>query len=235
MHRILGRTELDLFRRVSGPDSRQLEWLAGRAAAKEAIRHLLEIQHGLGLPLADIEILPDRWGRLRPDGAWRDRVDGSPSVSISHAGGLAVAVASLSPSMSDERLLGVEVQAVRPLSPGFVDAAFDAEEAEILEGLPTDLREEWTLRAWCAREAVARALGPGLVVGPRPVRLAALDVAREIVWARLADSLIAAFPDLAPSPLGVTTGRHGDLVVATTLCEPAGAEPIDHRVITVLR
>jgi len=45
----------------------------------------------------------------------------------------------------------------------------------------------------------------------------------------------AAFPGLASSLLEVTTGRHGGLVVATTLCEPAGAEPVDRRAITVLR
>jgi phosphopantetheinyl transferase len=235
-HRILGRAERALFRRLRAPESRQLEWLAGRAAAKEAVRRLLDIHYGLDLRLADIEILPDPWGRPRVEGAWRDSVAGPPSVSISHADGLAVAVAGLAPSMAEEWLLGIDVEPVRPRAPGFADAAFDGGEAEILRGLPPDSRDEWMLRSWCAKEAVAKALGLGLVEGPRSVRVVALDLASETVSVRPGDRLASAFPGpTSPPLLAVSTGRHGDLVMATTLCEPIGAEPVDNGAVPVVR
>ena len=108
-------------------------------------------------------------------------------------------------------------------------------EAEILHDLPIDSREEWTLRAWCAREAVAKALGFGLVEGRRPVRLSALDMASEIVSVSLGDRATADLPGLTSSLFSATTGRHGDLVTATTLCEPVGAEPVGLRAVPVLQ
>jgi phosphopantetheinyl transferase len=234
MHRMLGRAERAMFRQLKVPESRQLEWLAGRAAAKDAVRRLLDLHYGLDLPPADIEILPDPWGRPRPEGAWRDLIAGTLSVSISHVDGLAVAVAGLAPGMADELLLGIDVESMRPLAPGFADAAFDGGESEILGDVPLDSREEWMLRVWCAKEAVAKALGLGLVEGPRSVRLAALDVASEAVSVALGDRLAAAFPGTMPSLLAVATGRHGGLVTATTLCEPAGAEPVGDRAAFVL-
>jgi phosphopantetheinyl transferase (holo-ACP synthase) len=110
IHRMLGRTERALILQSNASDSHQLEWLAGRAAAKEAIRRLLERHYGLDLPLADIEILPDPWGRPRPEGAWLDRVDGPLCVSIRRVDGLAVAVAGLAPAMPDELFSGTDVR-----------------------------------------------------------------------------------------------------------------------------
>jgi 4'-phosphopantetheinyl transferase EntD len=169
-------------------------------------------------------------------GAWRETVPDPPSVSISHADGLAVAVAGLAPATAEELLLGIDVEPVRPRAPGFADAAFDGGEAEILQGLPSDSREEWMHRSWCAKEAVAKALGRGLVEGARSVRVVALDVVSETVSVRLGDRLTAAFPGLTSSPLlAVSTCRHGDLVMATTLCEPIGAELVDDRAVPAVR
>jgi phosphopantetheinyl transferase (holo-ACP synthase) len=235
MHRMLGRAERALFRERKAPESRQLQWLAGRAAAKEAVRRLLDIHYGLDLPLADIEILPDAWGRPRPEGAWRDLVEAPLSVSISHVDGLAVAVGGVAPALADELLLGIDVQSVRRPAPGFGQAALDGGEAEILQDLSPDSREEWMVRAWCAKEAVAKALGRGLVDGSRSVRLASVDVASETVFVSLGDRRMADFPGLTSSLLAVTTGRHGDLVMATTLCEPIGAEQVGDRAVSVLQ
>ena len=37
--------------------------------------------------------------------------------------------------------------------------------ARLLTALPPDLRQEWALRMWCAKEAVGKALGRGLSAG----------------------------------------------------------------------
>jgi phosphopantetheine--protein transferase-like protein len=220
-NRMLSRAERELFRRLSAPESRQLEWLAGRAAAKEAVRQLLGDHHGLDVPLVDIEILPDAWGRPRVDGAWRESVPVLPVVSISHTDGLAVAAAGLAESAGSEGLLGIDVEFLHPRPPGFAEAAFDAEELEILHGLPPDLHEEWVLRAWCAKEAVGKAMGRGLVEGPRSVRVAGVDTLSESVLVQPSGRSIAALPNPAFSPdFVVSTGRYGDLVVATTHRDP---------------
>jgi phosphopantetheinyl transferase (holo-ACP synthase) len=105
-HRMLSRAERALFHQLGGPESRALAWLAGRAAAKEAVRHLLVEHFALDLPLADIEILPDSAGHPQVEGPWRQLVSHPPTVAISHAGGLAIAVAGLGP-MNAEDLLPV--------------------------------------------------------------------------------------------------------------------------------
>jgi phosphopantetheine--protein transferase-like protein len=223
-NRMLSRAERELFRRLSAPESRQLEWLAGRAAAKEAVQQLLGDHHGLDVPLVDIEILPDAWGRPRVDGAWRESVSVLPVVSISHTDGLAVAAAGLAESAGSVGLLGIDVEFLHPRPPGFAEAAFDAEELEILHDLPPDLREEWVLRAWCAKEAVGKAMGRGLVEGPRSVRVADIDTLSEAVLVRPSGRSIAALPNPASSPdFVVSTGRYGDLVVATTHRDPVDA------------
>jgi phosphopantetheinyl transferase len=225
-HRILGRSERDQFRQLRSPEPRQLEWLAGRAAAKEAIRALLRTQYGLDILPADVEIYPDEWGRPHVAGGWRGAVPGAVAISIAHTDGVAVALAGVeAPGAGGEASslrLGIDVERVRDRPEGFAELAFTAGEQELLATVPPGLRLEWTLRSWCAKEAVAKASGYGLIEGPRSVEVMALDIDRELIAVRLANQLAAAHPDLADSPLVVYTGRDGDLVVATTLCEPAG-------------
>jgi phosphopantetheinyl transferase (holo-ACP synthase) len=224
-HRILGRGEREPFRRLGGPESRRLEWLAGRAAAKEAVRSLLASQHGLDVPLPDIEIHHDEQGRPLVDGAWRDLVPDLPVVSIAHTQGLAVAVAGLAPARAGEALLlGIDAEYVAERAPGFAEVAFDGDELRTIRSLPPGLQEEWLHRAWCAKEAVGKALGVGLIEGPRCVRVDDIDPEGGKVAVRLGVRLAGAFPALAEEPLSVTTGRHGDLIVASMIGKLAGAE-----------
>src|SRR5262249_46789619 len=120
--RILGRAERDQFRRLRTPETRQLEWLAGRTAAKEAVQQLLREHYGLELRHADVEIAPDAQGRPLVDGAWRNLVERPPVVSIAHTAGWAVALAALDPS--GRLRLGIDVERVRPRGEGFADLAF---------------------------------------------------------------------------------------------------------------
>lgn len=83
--RVLTEKELSIFNTLKG--SRQIEFLAGRFAAKEAFSKALGT--GIGkTTFLDIEILPDSRGKpvitLSP-------FDGHTWVSISHTGSLAIA------------------------------------------------------------------------------------------------------------------------------------------------
>jgi phosphopantetheinyl transferase len=228
--RILSRTEREEFRHLRTPDGRQLEWLAGRTAAKEAVRHLLRVQRGIDVPLADIEITADPEGRPVVDCAWRDFVGTPLSVSVAHTGGWAVAVAGLSAtpgSAMGDLPLGIDLERIRPREPGFVEIAFTADEQQLLADLADlgEMENAWTIRAWCAKEAIAKALGLGLIDGPRSVEVVGGSPANQVLAVELRGRLAGAFPDLAATPLLVYTSREGDLVVATTLSEAVVADP----------
>lgn len=227
--RTLSRAERARLAALRTPEGRQLEWLGGRAAAKEAVRDLLKTRAGLEVPLADIEIRPDDRGRPTVDGAWLPLVGAAPVVSLAHTDGWAVALAGLpGPANEDGAVralrLGVDAEAVRALPDGFAETAFTDGERRILDAARAGSRDEWWLRAWCAKEAVAKALGDGLADGPRSAQVVGIDVRGEEIAVQLAGSLAAAHPDAATGPLLVHTSRDENLIVAVTRCEAA---PID--------
>ena len=104
-HRMLGRAEREQFRRLTIPESRQLEWLAGRAAAKEAVRAAPPV------PLLD-STSPSPTSRSMPTtgkaASWPEGPGVTsgrttpPVVSIGQIDGLAVAVAGLPPASGDD-------------------------------------------------------------------------------------------------------------------------------------
>ena len=49
--------------------------------------------------------------------------------------------------------------------------------ASLLAALPPDLRQEWALRMWCAKEAVGKALGRGLSAGLLAFHITRADIA----------------------------------------------------------
>lgn len=216
--RILSRAERVEFRRLRTPEPRQLEWLAARAAAKEALQQLLQARYGIDLRPADIEITHDPQGRPLVGGTWRGTVDAIPVVSLSHTQGHAVALAGL---VEREGLpgIGIDIEQLRPRPAGFDEIAFDAGERELIAMLPVEQRAEWLVRGWCAKEAVAKALGTGLIEGPRSISIEAIDAGREQVAVRLTGELAARFPDLAEAYVIAYTGCHDDLIFATTNCD----------------
>jgi phosphopantetheinyl transferase len=84
--------------------------------------------------------------------------------------------------------------------------------------------DEWTLRCWCAKEAVAKALGSGLKRGPQGLTVDAIDPARQRIYVRLGHEMASDHEDLADAPVAVYSHRQDDLVVATTLCEQGGED-----------
>jgi phosphopantetheine--protein transferase-like protein len=222
--RVLSRGERERFRALGVPEPRQLEWLGARTAAKEAVQALVRASHGLELLPADIEIEADELGRPLVGGAWLGDVDAVPVVSLAHADGSAVALAGLATPRGDlgagVARVGIDVEHLRPRSDGFAELAFTGEERERLASLPPELVDEWMLRSWCAKEAVAKAVGSGLIRGPQDVSAVAIDPERERIEVQLRGDLAKAHPELSDVPLIAHSLRQDDLVVATTLCEP---------------
>jgi phosphopantetheinyl transferase len=213
---VLTAQERKQFAERRGLEHRQLEWLAGRTAAKDAVRGYLQKHYGLQLLPADIEISHDEHGRPMAGGSWTQRLRSVPQVSISHSERTAVAVAF---DGSQGMRCGIDVQAVRNLAPDFEASVLSNDELRRLEAVPRPRRAEWILRLWCAKEAVSKALGRGLIEGPGSVRILALDAHTGVVTATPQGKLAAAVLEASGEELLAYTGCEGAHVFATAIFE----------------
>jgi acyl transferase domain-containing protein/phosphopantetheinyl transferase/acyl carrier protein len=213
-HLVLGRGERETWRVLGGPESRRLQWLLGRIAAKDAVRLLLRERHGLIVYPADVEIVNDGQGRPVPRGRFADTLGFTPTLSLAHTRDVAVAIAGdAGPGV------GIDVERLRRLDEGFEGAAFSAEERSVIAGVQGDGRPEWLLRTWCAKEAVAKAVGHGLDAGPRTFVIEEME--HDTGTLRLGHAGGAGAPrdGAGRARLEAYTGREGDLVFATALCD----------------
>jgi phosphopantetheinyl transferase len=207
---ILGRRERTQWAALTGIAKRRYEWLLGRAAAKDAVRRLLASRLGLALASADIEILPDAYGRPEVHGPWRDRLGLRPVVSIAHSGGLAVALAAL----DSRSLVGIDIEQLSTRTDGYATVAFAPHERQLVSALDEEARREWHLRMWCAKEAVGKALGRGLAPGLNALRVTEARFADGAIRLRLGDALEAEFPAVGRRELVTSTTREGDYVAS---------------------
>jgi phosphopantetheinyl transferase (holo-ACP synthase) len=208
--RVLGRRERELFAALQLPQGRRLEWLAARTAAKEALAELLRAAGGPKMLPADIEILPDADGRPLVTAPGAERLGRVPVVSLAHAQGEAVALAALAPTGSGAEL-GIDIEHLSARPPGFAEAALGPGERRLLDGLPPELRDEWLLRLWCAKEAAGKGVGSGMAPG-RPEAPVAVSVEAD-----RQQTVVQA----AGRRITVRTRRDGDLVVAATVIPDA--------------
>jgi phosphopantetheinyl transferase len=210
---MLSPGEFEDFKALRKPDDKKAEWLFGRAAAKDAIRILQRKLHGERPFMADVEIFNDEFGRpvARPRG--RERPEDYPHVSIAHTAGHVAALASTTP------YVGIDIERVIRREPGFEEIAFDEAERRLLDGFED--RDQWIARFWCAKEAVGKALGRGLLGGPRGLTVTGAEGESGLVEVTLGAPLTEEFPQRQGVPLVVTTYEEHGLAVATTLCQPA--------------
>jgi phosphopantetheinyl transferase len=216
VHDLLSQAERKEWRNLRGLDIRRTEWLFGRAAAKDAVRRLVTQRHGTAIFPADIEIHQD--GDGRPFARLLGTGDSAimPSISIAHSDGVAVAIAGY---CHEGECLGIDIERLRPRQEAFQAIAFNQHELALLDSVASSARDEWVTRLWCAKEASAKALGKGLVEGPRSLVAWRLDVATGSVEVMLGEGLTREYPELAGVPLVVYTAREESWVVASTLCE----------------
>jgi acyl transferase domain-containing protein/phosphopantetheinyl transferase (holo-ACP synthase) len=209
----LAPAERAAYHQMAGPDSRKTLRLWGRIAAKDAARRL-DLDRGRpNVYPSDLVIEPDERGQpflrslIEPD-----RTD-LPAISIAHCEGVAVALAG---SQRGARV-GIDVEKVVDRPAGLEHAAFQPSERVWLEHLEGTDRTEWSARLWCAKEAVGKATGHGLVPAPTSVEVTNVDLTTGEVQARLSQHLSAACPDCDTSNVRVFTARRGDYVWAWTV------------------
>lgn len=151
---ILTEAERHYLSQESKLQKRKREWLAGRIAAKDAIRTLIKRHHKIELCPADIEIMHDEHGAPIINGWWKEKVGYAPQISIAHADGQAVALAGLPDDVFHP---GVDTEPVRSRGPAFEGMAFTQDEMAKIESTGDD-RESTITRFWCAKEALAKSL-----------------------------------------------------------------------------
>jgi len=133
-------------------ESRRRDWLAGRVAAKRALRTTCRRQHETVPSYQAIEILNDA------NGAPCFTVDGRPElanrldISIAHTDG--AAVAAIADTLASGRI-GVDIEITRPLSLALVRRVLQPTELERLDETANTCPTP--LEMWTAKEAAMKA------------------------------------------------------------------------------
>lgn len=142
---LLTPVERDRFTRYHHP-KRQLEWLGGRLAGKDALHQLAASGLIAALPPQEYSILADAHGRPGVD--WTGRTGIPPSLSISHCRGYAAALARVGGAC------GLDIEPVAPRL-ATVQARFTTPaEIALLHALPDPLTRLAVV--WTAKEAVKK-------------------------------------------------------------------------------
>lgn len=125
-------------------EKRRIEWQAGRLSAKKLIAGLTKKD------MPDLDVCYDDMHRP---------VCGGIPVSITHSGGLAAA------AYSDRRIIGIDLEIIRPHSLRLAKDYFLEEEISCLDS-------ENIVMAWTRKEALLKALGLGLTVPAKSINAA---------------------------------------------------------------
>jgi len=170
-HTLLSAPEREQWRALQGVPRRRIEWLFGRAAIKEAVRHWVHERTGHLLYPTDIIVSNDAQGAPEVDGWWAGELIAAPQVSLSHND-----VVCLAAVTAPNRAVGVDVEELgRVQRPDLIAETFAPEELSLIEGLSGPARDERVLRLFCAKEAASKCLGLGLQGDLQAYRVVSAD------------------------------------------------------------
>ena len=156
-HVLLSEEERGEWRLLQGSLRRHREWLSGRAALKEAVRHWIHARSGRMVHAADVVVRHDEYGAPFVDGWWNGTLVEAPQVSLSHSGESCLAAVA-EPGLA----VGVDFESMGRAQPELVAQSLAAHERALVDGLSGAALEERVLRLWCAKEAASKCLGIGL-------------------------------------------------------------------------
>ncbi|MDY6862244.1 MAG: beta-ketoacyl synthase N-terminal-like domain-containing protein [Thermodesulfobacteriota bacterium] len=200
--------ERKIYNGLPANTGRGNEWLAGRMAAKDAIRVLLNKMHGIKVYPADIEISYDTNGKPIPEGDWISGINNPLFLSISHGDEFAVATAALSDKIFGQ---GVDIQMIEKRSNELEKEAFIKDELKLFKGFNPHERVEWITRFWCAKEAAGKALGYGLIYGPKTMVVTEFNLQTGVITLVLAGKLAEKIQD---KKVDVLTLKDGEYIIA---------------------
>jgi len=218
---ILSHQERQICQNSTWQDKRKYEWLLGRMVSKDALRVYIKKNYGIELYPADIEIVNGKYGSPAPQGYWTGDIEFVPTLSLSHSNDVAIAMVGKS------KFLGLDIEKISAREQGFENLSFTKEEQTLLAASSSlSGKEELQTRFWCAKEAVAKALGHGFIEGPLNLVVSdyegksnesegQIGVAKIVLHGKLSDE----FPEYASGKIIAYTTRYRDYIIAMTLCE----------------
>ncbi|MEU2871590.1 beta-ketoacyl synthase N-terminal-like domain-containing protein [Streptomyces olivoreticuli] len=172
MRNLLGGAERDAY--AARPPRGRRQWLLGRIAAKDAVRHHLW-QHGAGPVFpAEIRVRNDDSGRPHPEGVHGREL---PPLDLSLAHCAEAAVALVRPAGAAPT--GIDIEEITEHPEATRDAILAPEELPLFDRLGGDART--LIRFWTAKEAAAKAEGTGLQGRPKDFRVTTADADRMTV------------------------------------------------------
>jgi acyl transferase domain-containing protein/phosphopantetheinyl transferase len=209
----LGPDERAALHAQGDHEARRTLRLWGRIAAKEAARRLWIERGGPPIYPADLRIEADAKGcphlrSLREP----DRAE-MPAISIAHTEGVALALAALDPNAR----VGIDVERIVDRSAEFEAIAFSGSERALLNRFEPELRAEWVARFWCAKEAVAKATGIGMIAGSASVEVVAVEPGQGECAMVLGPELASHCPAWSGRSIRVVTARRDDYAWAWTV------------------
>ncbi|MCA9937179.1 MAG: polyketide synthase dehydratase domain-containing protein [Anaerolineales bacterium] len=207
----LNRREREVWRGMNVPAKRRIEWLLGRTAAKDAVRHLLKQKYGIILCPADIEIGQDENRRPLALGDWRSQIDAPIEISITHSNGVAAAAAS------QRGGVGIDMEPETRSVAEFANAAFAPAEQALLAELGQPDAARWDLRLWCAKEAAGKAIGQGMAHGPLSFIARRMDAQSGIIELGVSERMGQEFPELRDRTLTTVTVQDQGFIIATAV------------------
>lgn len=204
--------EMPEYAAKAAAPQRQMQWLFGRVAAKDAARAWLERRtrdEAMAHPAA---FAIENDARGRPSIKYLSGDKGPPRISIAHCEDRAIAIAH-------DGALGVDIELIRTRDQSFLEVFSTAAERNLLIGQvgggSSDQMAEWITRLWCAKEAAGKLLETGVEGGPKKFEATGIDAAGAV---RISHGE-------SGRPVWVRTVRDADFIIAyATLAVGPGAE-----------
>jgi phosphopantetheinyl transferase len=213
---ILSSREMRTWSQLRVPERRCREWLLGRLCAKDAVRVLVNEKKGWGLVPSEIEIVANDYGRPLVGAKIASELDYPLSISIAHSEGVAVAIAG---ECRDFREVGIDIEPANRDCRGLEKIILSTSERSLLSTMSRFRRHEWLLRFWCAKEAVAKALGQGMVGGPWGFLVEGVELKTGRIVLRLAGKALQQLPRYRNRVFTIYSGCETDFVYATSVAD----------------
>ncbi len=173
----------------------RLDWLLGRIAAKDCVRDWFRRHRGIALHPLEVELATLSGGvmLLSPG-------NGPSSIAVAHLADEAVAAAS------GTEAVGVGIASMTGRGAGSYGFALSRQELACLPPAEPE-RTAWASRAWCAKEASAKACGHGHEALPRFI----------VQRVRPVDGVVEILDDPHDRVIEVATSIDGDRAIALAL------------------
>lgn len=143
--------------------TKRKDWLAGRYAAKKAVRHYLKKEYFQDIPLRDIVIKSNKKEGvmfLTPPG----EVEKELCLNISHCGGRGVAILARGP-------VGVDIERTRCFRKEILNAFLTPKEQFFVERFISSEQDLLATLLWSFKESYLKALRKGLIIHPRTIEV----------------------------------------------------------------